>query len=73
MRTTVDIEDDVLGAAKDLATQRNQSAGKVISDLLRLALQNRPGVPKRNGIRLLRRPAGSKPTTLAEVNRLRDE
>ena len=52
MRTTIDIEEDVLAAAKDLAAQRNQSAGKVVSDLLRLALKTRPGVPKRNGIRL---------------------
>lgn len=73
MRTTIDIEEDVLGAAKDLAAQRNQITGKVISDLLRLALQSRPSVPKRNGIRLLNRPAGSKPITLDEVNRLRDE
>ncbi len=35
MRTTIDIEEDVLAAANDLAAQRNQSAGKVVSDLLR--------------------------------------
>ncbi len=73
MRTTIDIEEHVLAAAKDLATQRNQSAGKVVSDLLRIALKTCPGVPKRNGIRLLPRPTGSNPTTMAEVNRLRDE
>lgn len=38
MRTTVDIEDDVLQAAKELARQQQVSAGEVISRLLRIAL-----------------------------------
>ena len=73
MRTTIDIADDVLGAAKDLAIQRNQSAGEVISDLLRIALKTRSRASLRNGIRLLQRRADTKPTTLADVNRMRDE
>lgn len=40
MRTTVDIDQDVLLAAKDLARRRKQTAGQVISDLVRHALQN---------------------------------
>ncbi|NEX15689.1 MAG: hypothetical protein C1943_03370 [Halochromatium sp.] len=42
MRTTLDIEDDVLQAAKELARQQQVSAGQVISRLLRAALS---GVP----------------------------
>ena len=38
MRTTIDIEDDVLAAAKELARQQNVSAGQVVSKLLRNAL-----------------------------------
>ena len=38
MRTTLDIDDDVLAAAKELAAGRKTTAGKVISDLLRKAL-----------------------------------
>ena len=38
MRTTLDIEADVLSAAKELARQRDISVGKVVSDLLRQAL-----------------------------------
>jgi hypothetical protein len=38
MRTTLDIEDDVLAAAKELAHRRGVSAGKVVSRLLRSAL-----------------------------------
>jgi len=38
MRTTLDIEDDVLAAAKELAQRQGVSAGKVVSRLLRSAL-----------------------------------
>jgi predicted transcriptional regulator len=38
MRTTLEIEDDVLLAAKELARRRGTTAGRVISTLLRQAL-----------------------------------
>lgn len=38
MRTTIDIEDDVLAAAKELARMQNVSAGQVVSRLMREAL-----------------------------------
>ena len=38
MRTTLDIDDDVLALAKDLANAQRQSLGSVISDLARTAL-----------------------------------
>ncbi len=38
MRTTLDIEDDILLAVKDLARRERRSAGAVISDLARTAL-----------------------------------
>ncbi len=38
MRTTLDIDDDVLKAAKDLGRRRHETAGKVISCLAREAL-----------------------------------
>ena len=38
MRTTLDIADDVLQAAKDLARRENKTAGEVISELARAAL-----------------------------------
>ncbi|MCP9886689.1 hypothetical protein KBY96_01890 [Cyanobium sp. ATX 6A2] len=46
MRTTLDIEDDVLAAAKELARRQGLSAGKVVSRLLRSALSggSDPGV-----------------------------
>ena len=38
MRTTMDIDDDVLDAAKELSRRQKVSAGKVVSQLLRQAL-----------------------------------
>jgi hypothetical protein len=38
MRTTLDIDDDVLAAAKELAKTQKSTAGEVISDLVRKAL-----------------------------------
>lgn len=38
MRTTLDIDDDVLAAAKELARKQGNTAGEVISALARRAL-----------------------------------
>lgn len=38
MRTTLDIEEDVLHAAKDLAKREKKTAGQVISELARKGL-----------------------------------
>jgi hypothetical protein len=58
MRTTLDIDDDVLLAAKELAAMRKTTAGQVISELARQALIGPPQQEKpeyRNGFRLLPR------------------
>ncbi len=73
MRTTLDIDADILGAAKELAAMRGTTAGKVISELARKALEPKR-VPKyRNGIRLLERRPGDPIVTMEMVNRLRDD
>ena len=38
MRTTIDLDEDVLAAAKELAQLENSSAGAVVSRLVRQAL-----------------------------------
>jgi hypothetical protein len=74
VRTTLDIDDDVLQAAKELAGNRRKTTGKVLSDLARQALEPRGRQPVRNGVRLLaRRRRGSPKPTMDLVNRLRDE
>ncbi len=42
MRTTLDIDDDVLQAAKERARREHKTAGQVVSELLRRALTTPP-------------------------------
>ncbi len=42
MRTTLDIDDAVLAAAKELAGRQGKTAGQVVSELLRRALTQAP-------------------------------
>lgn len=44
MRTTLDIADDILLAAKDLARREQKTAGQVISELARKGLTGGPVV-----------------------------
>lgn len=74
MRTTIDIDDQILLTVKEIAHQQKATAGQVVSNLLRDALRpNSVAREYRNGVPLLpRRPNG--PRVTAElVNRLRDE
>lgn len=74
VRTTLDIDDDVLQAAKEIAKNRGSTAGRVLSELARKALTPEQVPPVRNGVPLLpRRPPGSARPTMELVNRLRDE
>lgn len=75
MRTTLDLEDDVLQAAKELAEMRKTTTGRVVSELIRKALQaRRSGAPRvRNGVPLIRRKPGASIMTMALVNELRDD
>lgn len=74
MRTTLDIDDDLLQAAKELAAARRRTTGQVVSDLLRRALAPSRQGSVRNGVPLMPAlPRGAGPLTMDRVNRLRDE
>ena len=74
MRTTLDLDDDVLQAAKEIAAAKGSTAGKVVSDLVRKALEPATRSRLRNGVPLMPRQASGTPKmTMALVNRLRDE
>lgn len=74
VRTTLEIDDDVLQAAKEIAANRSSTAGRVLSDLARKALEPGKAPRVRNGVPLIpHRPRGSVRPTMALVNRLRDE
>jgi hypothetical protein len=74
MRTTLDIDDDVLQAAKEIAASRTSTAGKVLSELARKALTPAGPARVRNGVPVLpRRSDGATRPTMKLVNALRDE
>jgi hypothetical protein len=50
MRTTLDIDEDVLMAVRELAQQRRTSLGRVVSDLARQGLVRGRETRERNGI-----------------------
>ena len=81
MRTTLDIDDDLLAAAKELARRDGGSTGAVVSRLLRRSLTGADATPTQAGSRKpVRRVAGFVPfpakpgvvVTNEQVNALRD-
>ena len=76
MRTTLDIDDDVLRAAKDLARRERKTVGRVISELARRALAGSPPGPVRapkplHGFRPFPKRGGIVTNEL--IDRLREE
>jgi hypothetical protein len=71
MRTTVDLDEDILRVAKGLARERSQSLGRVLSELARKGLQpEEPELTFKNGIPLLPSVPGAKPVTSEHVREL---
>ncbi len=79
MRTTLQLDDDVLAAARVLARQRQSTIGDVISDLARQALSRSTDggsqnvLEQRSGLPQLPVKAAGGVVDLERVNQLRDE
>jgi hypothetical protein len=74
MRTTLEIDDDILEAAKELALREKKTAGKIISDLARTGIQTHPGKPNkkiRNGFEIV--PADNRVVTPKLVQKILEE
>ncbi len=76
MRTTLDIEDDVLQAARELAAREGSTAGRVISALARRGLQaparrSKASRSIRGGVPLL--PSRGEVVTLDHVRELMEQ
>ena len=76
MRTTLDIEDDVLQAAKELAQREGGTAGKIISTLARRglaapAMKLKKSPATRGGVPLL--ASRGEVVTLERVQKLMDQ
>jgi hypothetical protein len=73
MRTTLDLDDDVLEAARALAAMRKQTMGKVVSELVRQGLHQPPTrLKNRDGVPVLPKRSGVVVTN-EFINRLREE
>jgi hypothetical protein len=72
MRTTLELDDDLLQVARQLAAQRGMTMGQVISELARKALAPKAAPRVRNGVALFVPKAGAKQPHLNLVNKLRD-
>lgn len=66
MRTTVDLDEDVLMAVKELARLRGESIGRILSELTRKGLIYRPS-PGFGGAVVAREPVATDQKTLASL------
>lgn len=72
MRTTLDIDGDVMAAARELAATERRSVGSVVSELARRGL-TRARVEADGDLPVIRVPAGTPAITPAMVRRGLDE
>ena len=72
MRTTLDIDDDVLQAAKEIGAMRGKTAGQVISEYARKAMAPPRDYTERNGVPILPRRPGAPILTVERVEQLLD-
>jgi hypothetical protein len=73
MRTTLDIADDVLAAAKAIAHEQKKTTGEVVSELARRGLRKPARVGSCGGLPVLKVRNPDVRITLEMVNALRDE
>jgi hypothetical protein len=72
MRTTLELDDDLIAAARQLARQQGVTLGQLMSDLARQSLAVRAPLKVRNGALLFVPKAGASKPDLRIVNQLRD-
>jgi predicted DNA-binding ribbon-helix-helix protein len=72
MRTTLELDDDLLATAKQLARQQGLTIGQLISQLARQSLTARAPQKVRNGVSLFVPKAAASKPDLRIVNKLRE-
>jgi hypothetical protein len=72
MRTTLELDDDFLAAAKPLARQRGVTLGQFISELARQSLAAGAPIKVRNGVLLFVPKTATAKSDLRIVNELRE-
>lgn len=74
MRTTLNIDEDLLQAAKSLAQTRSVSVGAIVSELMRKGLQfeRQPIYSKKSGFPVFVVSEDAHPITLEQVKKAED-
>lgn len=72
MRTTMNLDDDILAFARHYSESRSLSLGKAISDLVRRGIEAPPRTKVVNGIHVFDVPPDSPKVTTEHVLRLED-
>ncbi len=73
MRTTMNLDDDILELAARQAKLRGVSLSRTVSDLLRRGLNAPTPSREEGGIVVFRLPADSPPVTTGDVRRIESE
>ena len=73
LRTTLELDDELVSAAKELAQQKGQTLGRIISDLAMQSLVKSEAPKVRNGAILFTPIPGAPTPTLELVKALQDE
>jgi hypothetical protein len=73
MRTTLELDDDLLATARELARQQGVTLGQLVSELARQSLAARAPLKVRNGAMLFAPKHNASKPDLRTVNRLRED
>jgi hypothetical protein len=73
MRTTLDIDDDLITALKPVAAAQQRSLGRLISDMIRTSMRPRQMAGNRNGFPLFEVPPDAAMFGADDVARALDE
>jgi hypothetical protein len=75
MRTTLEIDDDLMVAVRDAARLRGESLGRTVSDWMRrgLTAQDEPDIEMFDGIPVLMHPPGATQVTSELVRALTED
>ena len=73
MRTTLELDDNLVQIARELAQRKKMTIGRVISDLALESLEPKASAKMRNGVPLFTPRPGARKPSLKLINELRDE
>jgi len=73
MRTTLDLDPEIMAAARQIAASRSKTIGEVISELARRGLEARPTIVTHQGFPVFQVPRGVRALTPEDVRRGEDE